>query len=73
MLDPAAPAALKVRVVLRGDGAVIAQRVVTPKSATAVLAPVTGVRTLALEATAIAGRCGTAPVGYGIAYGAALK
>ncbi|MFI0446405.1 hypothetical protein [Actinomadura sp. 6N118] len=73
MLDSATPAALKVRVVLRGDGVVLERRVVTSRTATAMLVRVTGVRTLALEATAIAGRCGTAPVGYGIAYEPTLQ
>jgi hypothetical protein len=70
---PATPAALKIRIVLRGDGAVLIRRVVTPQTTTAVNLPVTGVRTLALEANAIKGRCGTASVGYGIAYDAALQ
>ncbi|MFG2000643.1 hypothetical protein ACGFNU_16015 [Spirillospora sp. NPDC048911] len=73
ILGSAAPAGLKVQVVLRGDGAVLERRVVARGAPASVRARVTGVRTLAVEATAIEGRCGTASVGYGIAYDAVLR
>ncbi len=73
MFTSQTPAALQIRIILRGDGAVLQRRVVTPQTITPVDLRVTGVRTLALEANAISGRCGTASVGYGIAYDAAVQ
>lgn len=72
-LDPRAPAALKVQVVITADGAAVHRADLTRASTSALRLSVTSVRTLGIQARALAGACDPSAAGYGTAFDASLE